>query len=111
MAQLSGQVALITGGGTGIGRETSLMLAENGVDIGVNYSRSETEATETADQIRAMGRRALTIRADVVDDGAVRKMVNRVFDEFGRLDILVNNAGITRFVPLSDLEGLKRMGV
>jgi len=106
MSQLSGQVALITGGGTGIGRETALMLAENGVDVGVNYARSEAEAIETADQIRAMGRRALTIRADVVDDSAVRKMVALVFEEFGRLDILVNNAGITRFVPLNDLEGL-----
>ncbi|HCR17618.1 MAG TPA: 3-ketoacyl-ACP reductase [Candidatus Latescibacteria bacterium] len=106
MSHLSGKVALITGGGTGIGRETGLMLAENGADIIVNYSRSETEAEETVAAIQGLGRKAFSICADVVDDSAVRKMFESASREFGRLDILVNNAGITRFVPLIDLEGL-----
>jgi 3-oxoacyl-[acyl-carrier protein] reductase len=106
MSHLSGRVALITGGGTGIGRETALMLAENGADVVVNFSRSKVEAEETVSEIEGVGRKAMAICTDVVDDGAVRRMFDRVFEDFGRLDVLVNNAGVTRFVPMDDLEGL-----
>ena len=103
---LDGRVALVTGGGTGLGRAISLVLAEAGCDVAVNYSRSERDAQETAELIRVMGRRAMAVRADVADDQTVRAMVDEVAGQLGGLDVLVNNAGTTRFVPLADLDGL-----
>ena len=106
MGKLEGKVALVTGGGTGIGRATALAFAGEGIDVAVNYSRSKADAEATAAEIEGMGRAALAVCADVSDDAAVRRMVERVASELGRLDILVNNAGWTRYVPLEDLEGL-----
>jgi 3-oxoacyl-[acyl-carrier protein] reductase len=104
--RLQGRVALITGGGTGIGRSVSLALAAEGCDVAINYSRSRAEAELVADEVRACGRRALPIQADVSDDAAVRRMVRDVTSTLGGLDILVNNAGTTRFTPLDDLEAV-----
>lgn len=106
MGRLDGKVALVTGGGTGIGRATCLLLASEGADVAVNYSRSLNEAEATAADIRALGRNSIAIRTDVSVESAVREMVDRVVGELGRLDILVNNAGTTVFVPLADLEAL-----
>lgn len=106
MGHMDGRVALVTGGGTGIGRATSLLLASEGADVAVNYSRSRTEAEATAADIRALGRNSIAVRTDVSVESAVREMVDRVAEELGRLDILVNNAGTTVFVPLADLEAL-----
>jgi len=106
MPNFEGQAALVTGGGTGIGRATALKLASEGADVAVNYSRSAKEAQDTADEIRKLGRKSLAVQADVSDDAAVRKMVDTVHHAFGRLDILVCSAGTTRFVPLTDLEDL-----
>ncbi len=103
---LSGKVALVTGGGTGIGRATVLLLAQEGADVAINYSRSEKEAEETAEAVKALGRKPFVVQANVVDDSAVRAMVSRTVGELGGLDILVNNAAITNWVDLKDLEGL-----
>jgi 3-oxoacyl-[acyl-carrier protein] reductase len=106
MSYLENKVALITGGGTGIGRSTALLFAKEGADVAVNYSRSQSDAEATAEDVRKLGRKAIAVQANVADDPAVRTMVDRVASEFGRLDILVNNAGTTRFVPLAELDEL-----
>ena len=106
MGQLDGKVALITGGGTGIGRATALKFAGDGADVAVNYSRSKDDADKTVADLEALGRKAVAIQADVSDESSVSRMVDETVDTLGRLDILVNNAGTTRMVPLDDLEGL-----
>ena len=103
---LNGKVAIVTGGGTGIGKAISLALANGGASVAVNYSRSEAEASETADAITRAGGRAVAVRADVSIAADVRAMVERVERELGRVDVLVNNAGFTKFVPMRELEGL-----
>lgn len=100
------RVALITGGGTGIGRAVALAFAKSGVNLVINYSRSCIEAEETQEAARALGVEALVVRADVSRDSEVRAMVGRTLQNFDRLDILVNSAGVTDYVVLSDLEGL-----
>ena len=107
MMDLQGKVALVTGGGTGVGRATSLLLASKGCDIVVNYSRSEDEAAATAAEVKKLGQRAIAIRTDIADETAVQSMFEAIDQEFEALDILVNNAAITRFVPYDDLDGLK----
>jgi 3-oxoacyl-[acyl-carrier protein] reductase len=101
---LKNKVALVTGGGTGIGRATCLALAKRGVAVAVNYSRSRTEAEETAQLINYNGGRALAIQADVSQDKEVRGMVHQLVQQFGSIDLLVNNASITHHIPLDDLE-------
>ena len=103
---LKGKVALITGGGTGIGREIGLAFAREGASIAVNYSRSEKDALSTVQDMRDLGVSAITVKADVSQDDQVRGMVNDVVKEFGRLDILVNSAGTTTFVDAPNLEEL-----
>ncbi|AFQ43740.1 SDR family NAD(P)-dependent oxidoreductase [Desulfosporosinus meridiei] len=104
---MKNKTALITGGGTGIGRAIALLLAKEGVNIAINYSRSEEDAIKTCQEIEKLGVRSLYYKADVSKDEEVRAMVDKVVTEFGTLDILVNNAGMTHFVEHSDLEGMK----
>ncbi len=92
------------GGGTGIGRATCFALAERGVLVAVNYSRSKTEAEETAHTINQKGGCAIAIPANVSVDQEVRGMVNQIVQQFGTIDLLVNNASITRHIPLNDLD-------
>src|SRR5215467_7069604 len=106
MSSLANRVALVTGGGTGIGRAIALALAEHGAQVVVNYSRSGNDAEATAAAMREPGRRALTVQANVSRDSEVVEMVNRIARERGRLDILVNNAGTTTFVDHHRLDGL-----
>ena len=100
------KAALITGGGTGVGRATSLQLAARGYDVAINYSRSREDAAATAASARERGVRAITIACDVSSDEQVREMIDQCRREFGRLDVVVNNAAVTHFIPHSDLESL-----
>lgn len=102
--ELRGKVALVTGGGTGLGKAISLAFAREGMNVAVNYTRSEKEANETADELRSFGVKSMTVRGDVSNAADVRAMVDRVMAEFGRIDVLINNAGTTVFVPFSDLD-------
>jgi NAD(P)-dependent dehydrogenase (short-subunit alcohol dehydrogenase family) len=105
--ELSGTVAIVTGGGTGIGRAVCLDLARANVRaIVVNYSRSEADAESTCREIRTLGCDSLAIRANVAVEKEVRDMVSRSLERYGHLDVLVNNAGTTHFVPHPDLDGL-----
>jgi len=91
---LSGRVALVTGGGRGIGRAISLGLAADGADVAVNYRKDRAAAEETVAAIEALGRRASAHQAsvDLVDDD--RRLAAEVVAEYGAVDILVNNGGI-----------------
>ena len=91
--RLIGRVALVTGGGQGIGRAIALRLAAEGADVGVN-DVSAKAADLVAEEIRSLGRRALPLIADVSDEEAVAGMLAEFLQAFDRLDILVNNAGI-----------------
>ncbi len=103
---LRGRVALITGASRGIGKALALRLAQEGADV-VVASKSEQSSErlpgsihETADAIRALGRRALAVATDVRDEDAIRNMIEAAIAEFGRLDILVNNAGAIWVQPI-----------
>jgi NAD(P)-dependent dehydrogenase (short-subunit alcohol dehydrogenase family) len=85
---------LITGAGRGIGAATAVLAAQRGWDVAINYARDGARAEAVAAQVRAAGRRALLLPADVADEAAVLGMFHRLDVEWGRLDALVNNAGI-----------------
>jgi 3-oxoacyl-[acyl-carrier protein] reductase len=98
---LDGKVALVTGGSRGIGAEIVRRLAADGADVGFTYNTGKDEAEKVAGQVRALGRRALTMKADLAEPAAAVEVVEAVTEEFGRLDILVNNAGTVSWGPLA----------
>jgi 3-oxoacyl-[acyl-carrier protein] reductase len=100
-AALAGRVALVTGGGRGIGRAIALALADTGADVAV-FDLEEPAMTVQA--IERLGRRTLSLTGDVADRQAVSAAVTRVIREMGRLDVVVNNAGISERVGLEDLD-------
>ena len=122
MGELDGRVAIITGAGRlrGIGRACAVALAGLGADVVVTGTGRDPatfppdekavswrDVESTADQVRELGRRALTLIADVSDSGDVQAMVDRTLEEFGRVDILINNAAFARGpdrVPILDLD-------
>jgi 3-oxoacyl-[acyl-carrier protein] reductase len=91
---LKGRVALVTGGGRGIGRAIALSLAQAGADIAVNYRRDAEAADEVVKAVEAMGRKAKAYQASVENFDEDQAMVAEVLRDFGRISILVNNAGI-----------------
>lgn len=104
--QVDGSVALITGGGTGVGRETALSLARLGCRVVVNYSRSREEAEKTAAEASSLGARAVAAQGDVSRDEDCRRLVDVAVREFGSLQILVNSAGTTHFIPGPELDAV-----
>jgi 7-alpha-hydroxysteroid dehydrogenase len=90
--RLDGKVAVVTGGGRGIGRGIALAMAECGADVCV-VARRQEDVDAVAAEIAALGRRSLAVSADVMDFTAMPKVLDRVVGELGRLDIMVNNAG------------------
>lgn len=97
------KVALVTGASQGVGRGIALGLAENGWDVGVNYHRNQAGAEATAGAIRAKGRQAWLLPADVGDSEQVQAMFEQLDRQAGRLDLLVNNAGVQTWASLLEL--------
>jgi 3-oxoacyl-[acyl-carrier protein] reductase len=100
--RLAGQVALVTGGNTGIGRAVALAYAEEGADIAVAWVAREPLARSLAVEIERRGRRALAVRCDVTREAEVRGLFADIVERFGRLDVLVSNAGIQQAQPITD---------
>lgn len=101
--ELTGRVAVVTGGGTGIGAATARRLAEYGADVVIASRSAEDLERKAAEIAEATGRRCLAVATDVKDEAHCVRLVERTLEAFGRLDILVNNAGGTRMGPLASL--------
>jgi NAD(P)-dependent dehydrogenase (short-subunit alcohol dehydrogenase family) len=91
---LTGKIAVVTGGTSGVGREIALSLAAEGANVAVNYRSSAKDAEILVDEIVAKGGKAKAYKADVADFAAVKAMVDEIVKDFGGLNILINNAGL-----------------
>lgn len=96
MSDLHNKVAIVTGGGRGIGAAIALELAKNGVNVVINYNTSAGSAEMVASTIKKMGGEAYLVQADISIYEEAKNLINEAVNHFGKLDILVNNAGITR---------------
>lgn len=92
--KLSGKIALITGGDSGIGRAVAILFAKEGADIAIGYLNEHSDAEQTKKEVERYGRRCFTLAGDVSKEEECINLVNKTLDEFGRIDILVNNAAI-----------------
>ena len=101
-------VAIITGSGTGVGAATARMLAGMDYNVVVNYTRSETEAHETAEACEGLGAETLVVKADVAKDSDCRRLAEEAIQKWQRIDVLVNSAGITRYCPHDQLDGIDK---
>lgn len=98
-------VAIVTGGGTGIGAASARRLAERGYDVLINYSRSADAAKALEAEIRTTGADALAMAGNVAEDADCRALAKAAVDRWGRIDALVHSAAVTQFVSMADLEG------
>src|SRR5919106_1653018 len=110
MNDLTGRVALVTGGSRGIGAAIALRLARDGADVAITYQSATDRAAHVVNEIEKLGRRGLALQADSADAAAVRRAVDTTASELGGLHILVNNAGVYPYGPFEDvtLEELDR---
>jgi len=103
MESISGKVALVTGGGRGIGRAISLALARAGCDVAVSYKERQNDAEAVAAEVRKAGRRSASFRTDVSSGSEVTALANAVGDQLGPVEILVNNAGALRMQKIEEI--------
>src|SRR3954467_4679521 len=97
---------IVTGSSTGVGAATALLLARKGARVAINYSKSATEAEETAQECIKAGGDAIVVRADVAQDEDCKRLAAAATEKWGQLDGLVNNAGTTKFAPMRNLAAL-----
>ena len=108
MGKLDGKAALVTGGGRGIGRGIVVEFAREGADVAINYRRDRDAAEETAAAVRALGRRAAVLQADVGEREAVERLVTEAVAALGRLDVVVANSGVAaRVAPVAETDPLE----
>jgi pteridine reductase len=100
---IAGRTALITGGARRVGRAITLGLARAGADVVIDHSGSDAEAEEVADLVRAEGRRAAVVRADVASAAGRHTMIETAMSRFGRLDILINNASLFERIAFDEI--------
>ena len=105
-ADVDSPVAIITGGGTGIGAACATALAAKGCRIVVNYQRSQEGANETIARCQDLGVEAVSVQGSIAQDEDCRRILDETINTFGRVDLLVNNAGVTRFADQKDLDAL-----
>jgi len=103
MNPLNGRTALVTGSSRGIGRAIAVALAETGAAVVVNYLRRRAEAEVAREEICALGRRCVSVQADVSQAADVERLVRTAEERVGPIDILVNNAGIARVQPVEEI--------
>jgi len=97
------KIAIITGGGRGIGRAITLALAQRRTDVVLTYVTRRDSCEQTAADVRALGCEALVVQADVTQRDSVRQLISIVTEKFGRIDVLVNNAGILQQKPFNTI--------
>jgi NAD(P)-dependent dehydrogenase (short-subunit alcohol dehydrogenase family) len=100
--RLENKVAIITGAGSGIGRETALLFAKEGANVVIIDKTKET-LEKVRDEIIEQGGRAIGVEGDVISEGDMRGAVNKTVEEFGKIDILINNAGIIQDALVSKM--------
>ncbi|SOB91963.1 3-oxoacyl-[acyl-carrier protein] reductase [Ureibacillus xyleni] len=103
---LANKTVIVTGAGTGIGRATALKLASKGAKVVINYNKSEKNAEDVIREIKKLGGKAFSYKADVSNEDEVNSMVSKVIEIYGTIDGLVNNASITAQIPLDDLNSV-----
>jgi 3-oxoacyl-[acyl-carrier protein] reductase len=92
--KLENKIVFVTGASRNLGRALAIECAREGADVAVHYSKSEAEAQQVAEEIRALGRRAMVVRADVAEYKELDAAIAACVKEFGRIDVLINNAGV-----------------
>jgi enoyl-[acyl-carrier protein] reductase III len=103
MFNMTGRVALVTGGSRGIGKAIAIRLAEHGMDIVVNYVRHKQDAQKTAAEVEQRGQRCLLVKANVAKEADVSTMFEAISEAFGSLDVLVSNAASGVLKPVLEL--------
>lgn len=103
MKELTGKVALVTGGTKGIGKSVALKLAEKGADVVVNYLRSRNAADETLEQLKGLGSNAHAVRVNIGNHEKMPKLFDEIRDKYGRLDILISNAALGLFTSAMEI--------
>jgi 3-oxoacyl-[acyl-carrier protein] reductase len=96
MGRLEGRIAVVTGGGRGIGRAICLAYAKEGANVIVNYASKDQPAQEVVEMIKKIGRQAVAVKGNVAVKADVDRIIRTAIDQFGKIDILVNNAGVSK---------------